>query len=141
MASPALELQGAIVGALKGAAAVSAIVGSRVYDHVPRSPASGEITAAFPFVAISAWQEITDDAECIDGSEVNVTIDAWSRAVGMPEAHRLAAAVKDALHNAELSLTENALVMLDHETTRTLRDPDGITSHAVLNFRAFVELP
>jgi hypothetical protein len=135
----ALELQAAIVAALKASAEVAAIVGARVYDNVPR--AADEITATFPFVALSGWQSITEDAECVDGEDITVTLDVWSRAVGMPEAHRLAAAVKAALHNAELILDETALVSIEHESTLTLRDPDGLTTHAVLDFRAFVETP
>ena len=119
---------------------MAAIIGARVYDHVPRG-ATGAVTAEFPFVAIAGWQEITDDVDCVGGSDITVTIDAWSRAVGAPEAHRLAAAVKAALHNADLSLTDNALVSFEHESTLTLRDPDGLTTHAVLDFRAFVETP
>jgi hypothetical protein len=138
MASPSLELQGAIIAALKGTS--PAIAADRIYDHVPRGT-NGAITASFPFVAFANWQEVTDDVLCIPGAEVFVTIDVWSRGVGMVEAHRIAAEVKAALHDAELSLTDNALVLIEHETTRTFRDPDGITSHAVLDFRAFVEIP
>jgi hypothetical protein len=141
MASPVLELQGAIVTALKADAAVAAIVGARVYDHVPRSATSGEITADYPLLGLGSMEEITDDAECIAGSEVFVSVDAWSRSVGRPEALKLAHAVKLALHNAELTLTENALVELFHLTTRTLRDSDGLTTHAVIEFRAITETP
>ena len=140
MTSPTLELQGAIVAALKGSAEVTALAGARVYDHVPRTTA-GDVSAGFPFVALSGWQEITEDADCIDGCEIFVTIDVWSRGVGMPEAHRLATAVKDALHNVALDLTDNALVLISHDNTRTGRDPDGLTTHAALDFRAFVEQP
>jgi branched-chain amino acid transport system substrate-binding protein len=35
----------------------------------------------------------------------------------------------------------NALVYLQHRTTRTFRDPDGLTSHAALTFEAFAEQP
>lgn len=139
--SAALDLQGAIVAAIKASAPVSAIVADRVYDHVPRSPTTGVVTAAYPLVAISDWQELPDEADCIDGAEINVTIDAWSRAVGFPEVHKLAAAVKRALHKAELDLGDTALVMIEHDGTRTLRDPDGLTSHAVITFRALIETP
>lgn len=137
MASAALELQGAIVAALKADTGVSGIVGDRVFDYVPRS--SGSVTAEFPFVAIADFQELTEDADCIPGAEIFVTIDVWSRAIGKPEAHRLASAVKAAL--TDLTLTDFALVMLEHDSTRTLTDPDGLTTHAVLTFRAFVEQP
>lgn len=138
MTSPAAELHAAIVPRLKGA--LAALVGDRVYDHVPRDT-GGALTAAFPFVNVADFQEITDDADCISGAEIVVTIEAWSRAVGFPEVHRIASAVKAALHNADIELDDAALVALEHGTTRTLRDPDGLTSHAILEFRALVETP
>ncbi len=138
--SPELELQGLIVPRLKADATLASIIGDRVYDHVPRSP-TGEVTAGFPFVAISRWQEIPDDADCIDGAVIDITIDAWSRAVGIVEVHRISAAVKKSLDDADVSLSENALVSIEHIGTRTMPDPDGLTSHAVIEFRATVETP
>ena len=139
--SAALDLQGAIVAALKASAPVAAIVADRVYDHVPRSQTTGAVTAQFPFLGLDDFQELSDDADCIDGAEIIVTIDAWARAVGVPEVRKLAAAVKRALHKADLDLGETALVMIEHDGTRTLRDPDGLTSHAVITFRALIETP
>lgn len=138
--SAAAELQAAIVPRLKGWPAVSAIVAGRVYDDVPRD-SSGQVTATFPFVSIADFQELTDDADCIDGAEIFVSIDAWSRSVGFREIHHLAAAVKAALHKAPLEMGDAALVLLEHTSTRTLRDPDDKTRHAVIEFRALVETP
>jgi hypothetical protein len=140
MSSPSLELQGAIVSRLKSVTAVTSIVEQRIYDYVPRAQ-DGGIMAEFPFVAIASSDEVTEEADCIDGSIISIDLDCWSRDVGFPEVRRIAAAVRSALHNHDFNLAANAVVYFQHRQTRTLRDPDGLTSHAILTFEAFAELP
>lgn len=137
--SPSLELWGAVVKRLKETAGVTALVGPRVYDHVPRGP-HDQITADFPFVALSTFDSITEDADCFPSEAISFDIDCWSRGVGQVEVQKIAEAVKAALHDQDtISLTNNALALLQHRQTRVFRDPDGITSHAVLTFEAVVE--
>jgi hypothetical protein len=134
MTEPLLELQGAIVGRLKGDS--PPIAGSRIYDRVPTEP-----QPTFPYVSLGPSDAISDDAECLTSYEVTLQLDVWSRAIGFPEVKTLAGQVRDALHGAELSLTDNALVSIEHRQTRILRDPDGLTSHAALTFTALIEQP
>lgn len=134
MTSPTLELQGAIVTRLKAYSSLTAHIGQRVYDSVPAQP-------AFPYVSIGPSDEVTDDAECIDGFEISMQIDVWSRAVGFPEARQIADAVRQALHGYEINLAGNALVYFHHRVTRMFRDPDGLTNHAALTFTGFAEQP
>lgn len=134
MTSPAVELQGAIVAALKGSAPVTALIGNRVYDRVP----SG---AAFPYVSLGPVDELTEDADCVVGLDIDLQIDCWSREIGTVEVKRVADAVRRTLNDAALSLTDNGLVYIVHVQTRTITDPDGLTSHAVMTFNSFVEQP
>lgn len=127
-----LELQGVIVAALKADATVAGLVGSRVYDSVPPG-------AVFPYISYGPCDTLTDDADCITGLDVFIQLDCWSRSVGYPEVKKISDAVRDALHDKPLSLTVNALVFLEHRQTRTLRDPDGLTSHAAISLQASVE--
>jgi hypothetical protein len=129
---PELELQGAILARLKADPAVASLVAARIYDSVPQG-------ATFPYVTFGPVQSLTDDADCITGLEIAQQIDVWSRAPGFPEAKRIVDAVRAALHDAPIVLTENALVYLEHRTTDTRRDPDGLTSHGIMHFEAFVE--
>lgn len=128
--SPTLELTGAIVAQLKAAA----VSGGRIYDKVPEGP-------TFPYVTIGSSFEIQDDADCIPGVEIDFRLHVWSRAPGFPECLRVAEATRAALHRQELTLDENAFVLVEHIRTDKLRDPDGLTSHAVVEFRAIVEQP
>lgn len=132
MADADLELQGAIIAALKAAPDVVALVGPRIYDTVPDNP-------VFPYVSYGPVDILADDADCIETQDVFIQIDTWSRAVGFPEVKRLNDAVRAALHQNDLALPVNALVLLQHRQTRTLRDPDGLTSHGAISLEAFVE--
>lgn len=137
MTSPTVELQTAIVTRLKNDAALSALVDGRIYDHVPLT--NGKTSAKFPYVSFGPVDEISADATCITGFEITLQLDVWSRAQGFPECRQIVDLVRRALRNEELELTVNSLVDFTHRQTMTMRDPDGITSHGVLNFIALVE--
>lgn len=132
--SPELELQGAIVAALKADPAVSGIAAGHIYDRVPED-------RVFPYVSIGATDTVEADAECLTGYEITQQIDIWSREVGYPECKRLTDAVRAALHEIDLALATNALVFLRCIQARMYRDPDGLTSHGALTFEASVERP
>ena len=134
MASPSLELQGAIVARLKASAGLTALVSGRVYDAVPSNP-------LFPYITVGEGDETSDDVDCVDGFEISLDIDVWSRAVGFPEAKRISDEVRKALKTPDLTIPTNAMVYFRHRQTRFLRDPDGLTSHAVMTFEAFAEQP
>jgi hypothetical protein len=134
------ELQIAIVTLLKNSAAVSALVGNRIYDRVP-TDANGKVTARFPYISLGPDQEIPGNADCLRLSEFTLQIDAWSREVGFPEVKRIARAIEDALSDVELPLSDNACVYFEYDGRRVFRDPDGLTSHAALTFLAGVDKP
>lgn len=131
------ELQVKIVDRLKADADLSALVGARIYDIVPM--ASGKVTAQFPYVSFGPTQDIPEDADCIDGSELIIQIDAWSRDPGFAEGRRIAKAIKAALGDETLALSDNALVYFEFDGRRDLRAPDGLTTQIVSTFRAGVE--
>jgi hypothetical protein len=130
---PDLELQGLIVQTLKADPGVTALVAGRVYDQPPGAQ------PVFPYITFGPTDSNGEAPDCIDDFAIFVQLDVWSRAVGFPEAKRISDAVRVALADPALTLSENALVFLEHRQTRTFRDPDGLTSHAALSFEASVE--
>lgn len=132
------DLEVVVIAALRADEAVSAIVGARIYDRVPSSPAQ-----ISPYISMGPSDASQDDADCIEAEEITFQVDCWSwgdgEAFGSAEVRQLSGAVKRCLHDAELALSENALVTLDHRITRVMRDPDGVTNHAAMTFSAFVE--
>lgn len=131
MSDPSLVLQGAIVSLLRDDQAIIALAGTRVYDEVPDAP-------TFPYVTVGDGQVLGNDIEdCGEGSEVNLQVDVWSRAVGYPEVKRIAAAIRAAL-KAIPTLTGFNVSVVEFLQVRFLRDPDGKTRHAALQFRYLI---
>jgi|SRR6185503_11429246 len=132
MSDPSYPIQVAIVSALKADAGVAAIISNRVYDTVPEKP-------QFPYVTLGDMQVLPDKADCIDGSELSIQIDGWSRAVGYPEVKRLGSAVVAALDDAEIPINGHVAVVFELQSVNYVRDPDGVTRHAIITFHALTE--
>lgn len=123
------QLQAAVYAALSGASVAS----GRVYDRVPE-------TAAFPYVTIGDEQVVDDSSDCQKGWEVFLDIHCWSRpsAGSKAEVKALAASVVDVVE-AITTISGFTLVQILHETSRFLRDPDGLTEHGICTFRALID--
>lgn len=133
--SASLDLQKAIIQHLKSDGAITALVAQRIYDNVP--PAT-----PFSYISYGPGHELQDSVDCKRAYRISVQIDVWSRGAGMVgrvDMMRIAGAVQWALHDADLTLDDYALVLIDYEDTLSLEDPDGLTSHGVVNFTALVE--
>jgi hypothetical protein len=129
VADPSLAVQGGIVARLKDAG----VCDGRVYDAVPKGP-------AYPYVSVGEGDTVGDDNSCFDASEVTVQIDVWSTDVGWPEAKSIASAVRAAL-KAELDLEDFANPVTTFRLCRFLRDPDGVTRHAAMQFTFLIDHP
>lgn len=134
--SSAAELHKLVRDTLVGNTDIMALA-NNVFDAVPGSP-FGSKTA---YIVIGETDATPDDADCIDGVEANITLHVWSRAVGKVECKRLTDLVRRALHRAPLSMTDNALVQIEVEFVRVLTDPDGVTTHGVVQVSALIEEP
>lgn len=132
MSDPSYALQVALVAALKAAGALPDVVGGRVYDSVPPD-------AAFPYVTLGDGQVLPDKAECVDGVEVSMQVDAWSRQVGYGEVKTIGAAIVAALDDKPLAVAGFNVTVFELESARYLRDPDGKTRHGVITFRGLLE--
>ena len=132
MSDPSLELQAGIVAKLKADAGVQAIVGTRVYDHVPPGP-------TFPYISYGDSQVLPDKADCIDGVEVFVQLDGWSRNGTYPEVKQVSKAIVAALDDQAITVSGYSVIVFEHNNTNYLRDPDGITRHVSLSFRALIQ--
>ena len=130
MADPSLALQGVVYSRLKQDCPS---VDERVYDRPPQG-------VVFPYISLGEWQTIDDSADCIDGVEIFGTLHVWSQAVGQVEAKVVASEVRTCLHGAELDLGPAwQFHLIEHRTTNVLADPDGVTTHAAITFRALID--
>jgi hypothetical protein len=128
-------LVGLAVARLLGAAAVTALVGSRIDYRRP-------LGATFPQIAGLDTDLLRADASCIAGSEITLDVHVWSRAAiedPLQEVRAIAAAVAGALHDYPLALPTNQLITLEHRGERVFYDQDGMTGHGVVEFRAMTQ--
>jgi hypothetical protein len=132
-ADSTLAVQKAVIAALKADTTVSGIVAKRVYDAVPTGVQK-------PYLSFGPTQVLPDIAEEYEGSEVTFQIDGWSEGPKSVEAKQIGAAVRNALSGVELSLGDDQhLVNIEIIQTNYLPEPNGITQHAALTFRARTE--
>lgn len=130
------ELQKLLYDTLAGSTAVMTLA-DKVYDAVPPDPWKGPRGGYISFGASDVFNE---DAECLTNSTHTVQIDCWSRKVGSVHCKRMVDAVYALLHeNTSLTLSVNCLVEMQVVLRQVFRDPDGLTTHGVLQVQADIE--
>ncbi|SDI07606.1 DUF3168 domain-containing protein [Lutimaribacter saemankumensis] len=129
----AAALQEAVFQRLTGDAAVTALAGSAIYDVVP----SGSLPALY----VTLGQEEVRDAsdKTGGGARHDFTVSVVSDGSGFLAAKTIAAAVSDALVDADLSLSRGRLVALDFLRARASREGTGQLRRIELRFRARIE--
>ena len=132
--SSSAEIQKLVFDTLTASAPIMAIANG-VYDRVPQEP-FGARTACISF----GPEDTQDDgADCIAGLKKTLQIDIWSRAPGFVECKTLTDLVRKALHRKPLALSVNAMVDVEVDLVRVFRDPDGETSHGVVQVMFTIE--
>jgi hypothetical protein len=134
MLDPSVQLQSALVAALKSTGALPTVVGGRVYDQPPTA-------ATFPYVVLGDCQVLPDKAGCYDGTECFPIIDVWSRSQGFGEAKTIAAAILAKLDDQTDNIVMEGFsaVVFELNDYRPLRDPDGETRRVTITFRALIQ--
>ena len=131
--SASWPLQQSVYAALSGNAPLNALLGgARIYDDVPQA-------APYPHVSLGQTSSSENGTGTEDGEEHILTLHVWSQNGGRGEAQRIMGAVRDALHTASLTVTGHTLVNLRQQFSDVRRDPDGITLHGIVRFRAVTE--
>lgn len=128
MATASWPLQQAVYDALTADSGVSGLV-EGIHDHAPED-------GPFPYVQLGEETLSDWSAKDITGGEHTLTLHVWSMGRGHREVKTIMAAVHDALHDASLTVSGHRLVMLHFDFGEVLRDPDGVTHHGVMRFRA-----
>lgn len=134
---PVLELRTAMIERMRGFVALSGIVGG-VYDEAPQRQGQ-QPNVRFPYVSLGPSSYDPEPADCVEGGEIMVQVDAWSNAPGQADVAKVAHQVRRAFRDFELTLSDNALVTFDHWRTDYLID--GAIKHASIRFTAIVEEP
>lgn len=116
-----LDVQEAIVAAIKADATLAAIVGARVYDYVPQ-------TTAYPYIWIAqTFGNPSVETQSGEGFEVLVYLHAVSRKPGTVEAKQIAAALVDLLNNSENTLAFGGSPPAFHLVMVTMAAPQSVS--------------
>jgi hypothetical protein len=130
--SSATELQKAIFAALGGNAALTAVIGARIFDHAPAN-------AAFPYITFGRTSVYDWSTGTESGAEQLFTLHVWSKGRGKREALEIMELARQALHDAPLALEGHALVNLRLEFSEARYDDRNEAHHGLLRFRAVTE--
>jgi len=123
-------LQQAIFSALN-VSAVTSDLSCGVFDDVPQS-------ASYPYIALGEETAVDFSVKDIQGGDFTVNIHVWSQYKGSKETKQIMDKIHDLLHNINLTVTGFNLINLRFEFSDIMRDPDGITRHGVMRFRAII---
>lgn len=145
MASPAEALQRAVFATLRASADMATAFGTapRVFDAVP-APDPNEAEAAYrkrvpmPYVTIGEDDIADDSTTCERAWTATVTVHVWSRAVGKPEAKRIGGAVETALVT-EIDIDGFVCIDATFAGARYFTDPDGVTTHGVIEIEYLID--
>ena len=136
------QLVAAIYTALDGDSALATLLGAtgKVFNGL-----SDQVAA--PFVDIGEVSNEDYGSSSGDAQEHTITIHCWTEhkndgasVSAVMKCTQIAAAVRAALHDVDLTLSAGSMANLRCVSSQpALRDPDGVSWHGVLRFRAVTE--
>lgn len=90
-----------------------------------------------PFIRFQIPTVLPYEIDCIDGSEMTVTVHVYTQETGPVSSSQVAARVRDLLHEASLTLDGAELAWITCRQTRYMTDRDDPTIHtAIVTFEA-----
>jgi hypothetical protein len=125
-------LQAAVFAALTGDTAVVALVGSNIYDALP--------SGSLPGLYVALGEEKVRDLSSKTGAGAlhDLSVDIHSDVTGFLASKALAAAICDALIDAELTLSRGTLTSLQFKFARARKGISPDQRVINLTFRALV---
>ena len=124
-------LQTTIYSTLNGDNTLTNTLGAGVFDEVVEN-------ASYPFVSLGEETAVDYSTKDLDGGEFTINIHVWSQYKGAKQTKEIMDRIHDLLHDSSLSVSGFNLINLRFEFSDILRDPDGVTRHGVMRFRAII---
>ena len=140
MSTPSNALQAAIYTRLTNFTALTALVGSNIYDFVPEE-------AQPPFVVIGDDTAIDWSTKTVNGWQATLTVHSWDfEAAGRKSVKSILSAIYDALNRQEDSITVTGfnLIMIFCEFEHTMQDTavEGQSDryyHGIQRYRVLIQ--
>jgi len=92
----------------------------------------------FPCVIVGEAQTVADEAECVDGSEVYLTMHVWTRENSFVDCKSIAGEIRRALKDVS-EIQDGIACDFYFEDSNFMRDPGGELSHGVVQFQVTCE--
>lgn len=124
-------LQTRIYSTLNGDSNLTSTLGASIHDDVPEG-------TSYPFVTLGEEQSNEYGTIDADGADTALTIHVWSQYKGAKQTKDILDRIHTLLHDSNLSVTGFNLVNLRFEFSDIMKDPDGVTRHGVIRFRAIL---
>jgi hypothetical protein len=124
------ETQRALFSALQA-------LGLRAYDVAPQA-ADGASLAVFPYVEVGAIVFAPMDAKDRNGFDFVARIHTRSRTASMKETKDIQGQVYARMHNGEIEIQGQSLILLRREMSDVTRVSDG-SFHGVCEYRGLIE--
>jgi hypothetical protein len=131
--SAALAFQRAARAVLIADATVTALVPA---DNVIDANGRPEV---FPCIRLGEDQELPGDDVVGRYTDLFATLHIWTREPGLADAKAIAGAVRRALALTTWSRDGYRCIDTRLDSARFLRDPDGVTGHGIVTFKAVIE--
>ncbi len=127
MTEPSLALQAAIRARLVGASAITSVIPATAIVDRNATPALDQ--------SIVIGEAITgpDDGLARHRHMIVADVHVWRKEPGLAGSKQVAGAIRDALNDGPLTVTGFHVADLRIASSRFLRDPGGVHSHAVLS--------
>jgi hypothetical protein len=124
------EVQAALATALS-------LIGLGVHDSAPQR-ADGGSTVDFPYVEVGAIVMGALDTKDRNGFDFVARLHTRSRSGSMKEAKDIQGQIYTRLHNGDLAISGQGLILLRRETSDVTRAADG-SFHGICEYRGFIE--
>ena len=133
MSTGQFALQQTLFTTLNGDSQLTNTLGAAVFDDVPDTQA-----VSFPYVQIGEDTATDYSTKDVTGTETVINLHVRSRYRGSKETKQVMDRVHTLLHDSNLTVTGHNLINMRFEFGDVIRDPDGITRHGVMRFRAIM---
>ena len=131
MSVGSFALQTAIYNTLTNDSNLTNTLGTSVYDDVPEG-------SSFPYIQIGQDTINEYGTKDLDGADTSLTLHIWSQYKGAMQTKNIMDRLHSLLHDSNISVTGFNLINLRFEFGDILRDPDGVTRHGIIRFRAII---
>jgi hypothetical protein len=126
---PTLPIMASIAAILK---VTPGPLSGRYYNPVPAG-------AVYPYASLGNVQIVAEHADCLEGAELYVTIDGWSKDPSKAEIGAIGKWIIAQLDDADLSTDDVSVNSCMLDSAEYLEDPDGLTSHFTSTFHILTD--